>query len=337
VRLKDGSEVAIRAIEPTDRDTLVAGFERMSPESRYRRFFGAITRLSERQLDYLTRVDHHDHEALLAVDEETGDGVGVARFVRTGEGVAEPAIAVIDDWQGRGVASVLLDALADRAREEGIHRFTAPVLADNAAAIRVFERLGATRAGGSGREVELLIELPERAGAPRALHEVLRGVAGRALQPTIAFWQRLATPRTDRAEPRANAIVLSVDAEDDGGAAASAAAALAAALGATVHLVATRLVLEEADTLTELLGRRCDELRRAGVEAHAHIRRGDLGAATIDVAVAERARLIVAEGGEPGEGGRMLGTVWDHVAHHAPCDVLIARSPHQATGSELSP
>ncbi len=161
VTLRDGSRVVIRPIEPDDRDALVDGFERLSEESRYRRFFGAVSQLRPKDLDYLTRVDHHDHEALVAMDPETGQGAGVARFVRTEPETAEPAIVVVDDWQGRGLATVLLDALVERAREEGIRRFDAPVLATNADAIRVLERIGHTTKRHAGREVQLIIELPE--------------------------------------------------------------------------------------------------------------------------------------------------------------------------------
>jgi hypothetical protein len=71
--------LTIRPIAATDRDALAESFERLSPESRYLRFFSAISQLSSAQLDYLTDVDHHDHEALVAVDDATGDIVGVAR------------------------------------------------------------------------------------------------------------------------------------------------------------------------------------------------------------------------------------------------------------------
>src|SRR3954452_20060284 len=131
VTLRDGSQIAIRPIAPSDRDAVADGLHRLSPESRYRRFFAPVPELSDRDLDYLTRVDHHHHEALVALDADTGIGVGVARFVQTGDGRAEPAMVVVDDWQGRGVAAVLLDALVARAREEGVQRFVAPVLADN--------------------------------------------------------------------------------------------------------------------------------------------------------------------------------------------------------------
>src|SRR5437868_3966984 len=114
--LPDGTEIRIRPIGPEDRDALAEGFEKLSPESRYRRFFSPVSALGDRELDYLTRVDHRDHEALVAVEAESGNGIAVARFVRIRDDLAEPAIVVADDWQRRGVAGVLLDALAIRAR-----------------------------------------------------------------------------------------------------------------------------------------------------------------------------------------------------------------------------
>lgn len=193
VALRDGAPVEVRPVEPDDRAALVEGFERLSPESRYRRFFGPMPRLSDRDLDYLTRVDHHDHEALVAVDALTGDGIGVARYVRTGPDVAEPAIVVADDWQGRGVGGLLLDALAERATEEGVRRFEAPVLATNHEAIALLERLGRTTRRPDGREVQLSIELP--AGAPAGRwRSLLAQFAAGTVQPARtlldALWPR---------------------------------------------------------------------------------------------------------------------------------------------------
>jgi GNAT superfamily N-acetyltransferase len=117
-RLRDGTEIDVRPIRADDKERLAAGFERLSPESRYRRFFSPAASLTPSQLRYLTEVDHHGHEALLALEAGTDNGVGVARFVRTGGDppVAEVAVAVVDDGQGRGVATTLLDDLAARAR-----------------------------------------------------------------------------------------------------------------------------------------------------------------------------------------------------------------------------
>ena len=116
-----------------------------------------MPKLSEHDLTYLTEVDHHDHEALVALDEGTGDIIGVARFVRTGPLEAEPAIVVGDDWQGRGLGTQLMDRLADRAREEGIARFRAPVLSDNEAVLSVLGGLGEhwIRREGNMIEVEI--------------------------------------------------------------------------------------------------------------------------------------------------------------------------------------
>jgi len=190
VTLGDGARIRIRSIEPGDRRTLEAGFERLGAESRYRRFFAPVSRLSEAQLTYLTDVDHHNHEALIALEEESGDGVGVARFVRIGGDVAEAAVVVVDDWQHRGVGAVLLDALADRAREEGIHTFAATVLASNTTAIAALSRLGVTETSRSGSEVDLSIALEGSRGAVPSLHRLLRHAAERTLHPSVSFWRR---------------------------------------------------------------------------------------------------------------------------------------------------
>jgi GNAT superfamily N-acetyltransferase len=178
---RDGTELAVRPIAPDDKPALQAAFGRMSPESRYRRFFAPLKELSERDLRYLTEIDHHGHEALAAIDPATGI-VGVARYVRTEDTRAEASIAVTDEWQHRGVGTGLLDRLAARAREEGITHFVALVLAENRGALELFEGLGgATTEGVDGGNRELLIELPEPGRLEgsllaHALREAARGV-----------------------------------------------------------------------------------------------------------------------------------------------------------------
>ena len=189
VALRDGSEVAIRPVRATDKARLRAGFEQLSAQSRQRRFLVAMPRLSPRLVRYLTEVDHHDHEALAAVGaDDREEPIGVARYVRSENDpqVAEVAVAVVDRWHGRGVATELLRRLAQRAREEGITRFTATCLADNDEALELFEELGATRTTrpGSGL-VEAQVELS--AADDHRLSAVLRAAATRrmTLRPLV--------------------------------------------------------------------------------------------------------------------------------------------------------
>ena len=142
VRLRDGATIVIRPVEPNDAVQLKAGFERLGAVSRYRRFLTAVNDLSSHQLAYLTHVDHSSHEAIAALDAVTGDGVGIARYVRDPDdaGLAEVAVTVADDWQGRGVATVLFERLAARARAAGIERITARMIFGNDAARRLIAR-----------------------------------------------------------------------------------------------------------------------------------------------------------------------------------------------------
>lgn len=165
VTTRDGSSLRVRPIEPGDKRALADGFARLSEQSRYRRFFAPLSSLKATDLHYLTDVDHRDHEAIIGFDAASGDAVGVARFVRSEDPrVAEVAVTVIDDWQGRGVATALLEQLVVRAREEGVERFLALVLEENEAAIELFKALSSDdpepRRSASGN-LELLIELPE--------------------------------------------------------------------------------------------------------------------------------------------------------------------------------
>jgi GNAT superfamily N-acetyltransferase len=179
VTLRDGSRAVLRPISPADRAVLAQGFEEMSDDSRYKRFLSPLPRLSGTYLTYLTEVDHHDHEAIVALSPE-GAPMGVARYVRTdpGSDAAEVAVAVVDRYQGRGLATVLLDRLAERAREEGVDRFTATALASNDEVIDLLHRLGPTHVGGTtGGVVEMEIELPVETHDSSPLRRLLRAAA----------------------------------------------------------------------------------------------------------------------------------------------------------------
>jgi RimJ/RimL family protein N-acetyltransferase len=165
VPLRDGREVVIRPILAADEHALARAFERLSMESRHRRFLSPVPSLSARQLHYLTDVDHHCHEALIAFDASTGDGVGTARYVRLpgNEATAEVAVTIIDDWQGIGLGRELLGRLAERAGQEGVSQLSGIVLAENRPMLRLLERVGdAERRPEGNGTVEVRVRLPRQ-------------------------------------------------------------------------------------------------------------------------------------------------------------------------------
>jgi RimJ/RimL family protein N-acetyltransferase len=184
-RLRDGTEVLIGRVTPADAPRLAEAFARLSEESRRLRFLGPKPSLSPSEIRYLTEVDGHGHEALCAIEPTTGRGVAIGRFVRSLEDPtrAEVAITVADEWQGRGLGTLLLTRLTDRAREEGVERFTALVSLDNANMRRLLGHLNPPPhvTNGTGGIVEYEIELAPR-GLGAQLEAALRAAAAGHLQ-----------------------------------------------------------------------------------------------------------------------------------------------------------
>jgi GNAT superfamily N-acetyltransferase len=138
VPLRDGSAVLIRPLEPADASMVEQGFERLGAVNRYRQFI-----FDRPDLNELTTVDD-DHWALGAIDPETGAGVGLARYVRNPRDStrAVVAVVVIDDWQGRGLATRLLRHLVTRARAGGIEHLEAHMIIGDVQSQRMFESVG---------------------------------------------------------------------------------------------------------------------------------------------------------------------------------------------------
>jgi RimJ/RimL family protein N-acetyltransferase len=177
VALRDGSRVLIRPVRPDDKELFLRGWQRFGEESRYRRFMGAKGGLTARDLAYFTEVDHVDHEALGARDAETGEGVGVARYVRLDDPqVAEAAVAVVDEWQGRGLGGELLRRLTARAREHGIERFHASLFAFNRGMLALLSELGEMQVRHvSDHEIE--VDVVFDCNSPTCLESALRAAA----------------------------------------------------------------------------------------------------------------------------------------------------------------
>ncbi len=143
--LRDGTPLRIRPILPTDRGKLADTQPGFSRESHYKRFFSAPP-LSDNIVRYLIDVDYYDHFAWVALAEEPGEpGVASARYIRERDDpdIAEVAFSVIDDFQGRGLGTFLLGALAVAAAENGVGRFRARVLAENEPMRAILRRAGA--------------------------------------------------------------------------------------------------------------------------------------------------------------------------------------------------
>jgi len=144
VPVKEGRVVAIRPVEPTDTERVLDEFDHLGEESRRLRFMGVVKRLSQHELEYLTDLDHHGHEALMATAPDGSQALGIARYIRdpVDPAQAEVAIEVIDEWQGRGLGSALLERLVARARDEGIDTFTALCQSENQGILRLLAHAG---------------------------------------------------------------------------------------------------------------------------------------------------------------------------------------------------
>ncbi len=140
VVLRDGRGAHLRPIGPQDAEALVAFYARVSDTSKYYRFFAPYPTLSQRDVERFTHVDHDQRVALVVTLGQ--QLIAVGRYDCLSDGRAEVAFLVEDAHQGRGLGQLLLEHLAQAARERGVRRFVAEVLPDNVPMIRVFREMG---------------------------------------------------------------------------------------------------------------------------------------------------------------------------------------------------
>ena len=185
--LPDGTRVLFRPIRPEDKELLRRGFELLSPESRYRRFFSSMDHLSEEQLRYLTEVDFENHYAWMAVLPETPErGVGVGRWIRMPDEpeVAEGAVTVLDSFHNQGIGSTLLWLAAKSAVEHGVKAFRVWVQGENMPALRMLSDFGVVPHEWESGIAQIDIPLPsspeELEGTPALL--VLKATAAGQLE-----------------------------------------------------------------------------------------------------------------------------------------------------------
>jgi RimJ/RimL family protein N-acetyltransferase len=135
--------VVLRPLHHGERNPVLEVFAGLSERSRRLRFLGTKPRLAEREVEWLVDVGCCGREAVVAVDQETGQTVGIARFVRDGDAPeAEIAFEVVDEWQGRGVGRRLVAELKELALAQGILRFRALIAHGNLAASALVRGLG---------------------------------------------------------------------------------------------------------------------------------------------------------------------------------------------------
>ncbi|WP_161606134.1 GNAT family N-acetyltransferase [Microlunatus speluncae] len=140
VLLTDGRVARLRPIKPSDATRLVEFYDRVSPESKYLRFFAPYPRLSQKDVSRFTEVDYVDRVAFILTLGELMIGVG--RYDRLENDQAEVAFLIEDAHQGRGIAQLLLEHLAEAARERGITKFVAEILPENRRMAQVFVDAG---------------------------------------------------------------------------------------------------------------------------------------------------------------------------------------------------
>jgi len=166
LQLNDGTKVRVRPILPEDEPRLHEAVAAMSERSVYFRFFSPLKRLPDALAHRLAVVDYNDRFAIVATTPKPRGAeriVGVARYDRVaGTEIAETAVAVIDEFQHRGLGSALLTILARVAREHGIKTFTLIVLPENQQMLGLLRKMGwIHHAKLSGGVYEISFDLPE--------------------------------------------------------------------------------------------------------------------------------------------------------------------------------
>ncbi|MGD1028111.1 N-acetyltransferase family protein [Candidatus Binatus soli] len=144
-RMLGGAEIGIRAIRPDDQERLHEHFRGLSEQSVYFRFMGIKRDLSPQDLKRLTELDFKNHVGLAATVTENGRErfIGVGRYIRGSDPHrAEVAFAILDEFQGCGIGTLLLEHLSLIADANGIAEFEADVLGDNRQMLEVFAHSG---------------------------------------------------------------------------------------------------------------------------------------------------------------------------------------------------
>lgn len=178
VVLADGGTAFLRPVQPSDEQALADLHARLSPRSRYLRYFSRRRRLPRDELERATHVDYQSRMAFAVFAEERL--IGFARYDRRDDGDgAEVAFQIEDAQQGRGLGTILLEHLAAYAHEQGFHRLTATVLPENRKMFEVFRDVGYPKTSRYERGV---VEVSLEIDPTRHSREVIQERHRRALE-----------------------------------------------------------------------------------------------------------------------------------------------------------
>src|SRR3712207_295037 len=144
-----GERLVVRQLGRCDSDAVADAFERMSPESRRRRYLSPKPMLTRRELRYLTDLDHTSHDALAALDSD-GRIVAIARYAELAPATAELAVEVVDEHQGRGLGSELVAQVMELASSNGYVHLRATTMWEKRGARALFKKLGFQAVGSEG-------------------------------------------------------------------------------------------------------------------------------------------------------------------------------------------
>jgi acetyltransferase len=188
--LRDGHRVLVRPVVPEDAQLLQEGMTQMSLRSRLFRFHRRISRLSRKQLRELAAVDQRTHVAwgALSLGEPNSRGIGVARYILEPDdpATARAIITVIDDYQGLGLGTALLEMLRLTAHENGVTRLVGHLLPENVAARRLFGRAGGVETGRTPHGlVAMQMEIDAAARTVRSSRAHLEPVSGNRREPPL--------------------------------------------------------------------------------------------------------------------------------------------------------
>ncbi len=188
--LNNGTVVCLRTITPDDEQLLRDGIAKLSAESRYLRFFSPVPILPDAVIERLVDVDGHDHIAWGAIctECEGQPAIGAVHAVRYGDGgrTGEFSVAVVDEFQGQGLARMMTAALLVHCLSEGLAVLDVHILSENAAAKRLVKSLAAEWTGESAGVAEYRLDVAVGLAALRAdteapgVQDVLRALGGDA-------------------------------------------------------------------------------------------------------------------------------------------------------------